>query len=139
MTARILIIDDENLFREDLAFMLQREGYDCATAEDAERGLERLNEFKPDIVLSDIVMPGKSGIELLSDIAREQPNCAVIIMTAFGTLETAIDAFRKGAVDYVLKPVVPGDLLRKIARTLEHKRLLGNVSFLRRQLADTLG
>lgn len=139
MNARILIIDDENLFREDVAFMLQKEGYECATAEDAERGLEQLIEFRPDVVLSDIVMPGKSGIELLSDISREQPDCVVIMMTAFGTLETAIDAFRKGAVDYVLKPIVPEDLLRKIARTLEHKRLLSDVSLLRRQLGDTLG
>jgi DNA-binding NtrC family response regulator len=136
MNARVLIIDDENLFREDLAFMLKREGYDCATAPDAERGLELIAEFRPDVVLSDIVMPGKSGIELLSDISRDHTDCSVIIMTAFGTLETAIDAFRKGAVDYILKPVVPEDLLLKVARTLEHKRLVGEITLLRRQLED---
>ncbi len=136
MNIKILIIDDEDLFREDLALLLKRKGFTCQTAPSAEIGLETIAEFLPDIVLSDIVMPGKSGIELLSDIHLIHPECAVIIMTAFGTMDTAIDAFRKGAVDYLLKPPAMDDLLSKIQRIMQHKKLLEEIKYLRREVAE---
>ncbi len=136
MKIKILIIDDEDLFREDLALLLKRKGFACRTASSAESGLEAVGEFLPDVVLSDIVMPGKSGIELLSDIHLIHPECAVIIMTAFGTMDTAIDAFRKGAVDYLLKPPVMDDLLNKIKRIMQHKELLEEIKYLRREVAE---
>ncbi|MCB0261563.1 MAG: sigma-54-dependent Fis family transcriptional regulator [Calditrichaeota bacterium] len=138
MTARILIIEDEDLFREDLALLLRRKGFDCHTAATAEEGLERAGAFLPDIILSDIVMPGKSGIDILEDLRSINPGGNVIIMTAFGTLETAIEAFRKGAVDYVLKPPVIEDVLNRIQRILEHQRLLQEIKQLRRDVSEDI-
>lgn len=134
MSNKILIIDDEELFREDLSRVLMQEGYECRTAATAEKGLRQIREFLPDVVLSDIVMPGKSGIELLDDVRQIHPDVSVIIMTAFGTLDTAIEAFRKGAVDYILKPLIIEDLLNKLHRISEHKRLLQEIRYLRREL-----
>jgi len=138
MSAKILIIDDEELFREDLALVLQRKGYECQTAATAEEGLKRVAEFLPDVILSDIVMPGKSGIDILDEVRQLNPDGAVIIMTAFGTLETAIEAFRKGAIDYILKPIVIDDVLNKIQRIFDHKRLLQEIKYLRREITDDI-
>ena len=138
MTARILIIEDEDLFREDLALLLRRKGFDCHTAATAEEGLERAGAFLPDIILSDIVMPGKSGIDILEDLRSINPGGNVIIMTAFGTLETAIEAFRKGAVDYVPKAPVIEDVRNRIQRILEHQRLLQEIKQLRRDVSEDI-
>ncbi len=138
MNAKILIIDDEDLFREDLALLLSRKGYECRTAATAEEGLQRAGEFFPDVILSDIVMPGKSGIDILEELQQINPGGNIIIMTAFGTLETAIEAFRKGAVDYVLKPPVIEDVLNRIQRILEHQRLLQEIKQLRREINEDL-
>ena len=138
MTARILIIEDEDLFREDLALLLRRKGFDCHTAATAEEGLERAGAFLPDIILSDIVMPGKSGIDILEDLRSINPGGNVIIMTAFGTLETALEAFRKGAVDYVPKAPVIEDVRNRIQRILEHQRLLQEIKQLRRDVSEDI-
>ncbi|RMG67369.1 MAG: sigma-54-dependent Fis family transcriptional regulator [Calditrichaeota bacterium] len=133
-TGKILIIDDEELFREDLALLLKKRGFSCFTAPDARQGLSVLSQHAPDVVLLDIVMPGQSGIELLPEIFLRHPRCHVIVMTAFGTLETAIEAFRRGATDYIMKPIVLEDVLQKIHRILELQQLRREVEFLRRQV-----
>jgi DNA-binding NtrC family response regulator len=138
MNAKILIIDDEDLFREDLALLLSRKGFQCRTAATAEDGLAIVTEFQPNIILSDIVMPGKSGIEILEDLQRIHPSGNVIMMTAFGTLETAIEAFRKGAVDYVLKPPAMDELLNKVRRIIEHQQLLLELKQLRREVSEDI-
>ncbi|KKL61225.1 hypothetical protein LCGC14_2197420, partial [marine sediment metagenome] len=134
MAAKILIIDDENLFREDLAKLLCRRGYDCKTAVDGNMGLAVAEEFGPDVILCDIVMPGQNGIELLGEILRICPESFVIMITAYGTIDTAIEAFRKGASDYIMKPLILEDVLQKIERLIEHKCLSREIRFLRRQL-----
>jgi two-component system response regulator PilR (NtrC family) len=134
MTAKILIIDDENLFREDLAELLCRRGYDCKTAVDGKMGFEVAEEFVPDVILCDIVMPGQKGIELLSKILQICPESFVIMITAYGTIETAIEAFHKGASDYIMKPLILEDVLQKIERLLKYKRLSHEIRFLRQQL-----
>ncbi len=136
MKARVLLIDDEDLFREDLAELLRTEGYDCQTANDGEVGLRRLQEDRPDLVLSDLVMPGLGGVELVGRIAALSPDLPVILMTAHGTLETAIEAFRKGAVDYLLKPLVLQDLLNKIGRALELRNLQRELRYRRREISE---
>jgi DNA-binding NtrC family response regulator len=138
MNAKILIIDDEDLFREDLALLLSRKGFQCRTAATAEEALAIVSEFQPNIILSDIVMPGKSGIEILEDLQRIHPPGNVIMMTAFGTLETAIEAFRKGAVDYVLKPPAMDELLNKIRRIIEHQQILMELKLLRRDVSEDI-
>ena len=138
MGAKILIIDDENLFREDLAKLLCRRGYDCKTAVDGNMGLAVAEEFGPDVILCDIVMPSQNGIELLGEILRICPESFVIMITAYGTIDTAIEAFRRGASDYILKPLVLEDVLQKIERLLEHKRLNREIRFLRHQLRQEI-
>ncbi len=135
MAAKILIIDDENLFREDLAKLLARRGYKCRTAADGEQGLAAAGEFAPDVILCDIVMPGQNGIELLGEILRICPESFVIMITAYGTIDTVVKAFRKGASDYIMKPLILEDVLQKIERLMDHKRLGRELRFLRQQLA----
>ncbi|KAA3619387.1 MAG: sigma-54-dependent Fis family transcriptional regulator [Calditrichaeota bacterium] len=131
MAAKILIIDDENLFREDIATLLRQQDYECRTAETAGRGIAELKDFLPDIVLLDIMLPDQSGVDTIDKIMQNHPECAVVMMTAYGTFETAIEAFRKGAVDYILKPLVIDDLFIKLERILKHKRLLQEIKYLR--------
>lgn len=141
--SQILIIDDEDLFREDLAVMLRREGYRCHTAENAERGIKTATEIHPDIILSDIAMPDRLGTEIIGDLQAVSPMAAIIMITAFGNLESAIDAFRLGATDYLLKPLSKDELLNKISRLEEHLQLRDEVFRLRaivrdRQKSDSL-
>ena len=136
MPTKILLIDDEELFREDFALLLRNEGYECLTAPSAEKGLEIVKKEFPNIIFSDIVMPGKSGIDILEDLNRNNPDGSVIIMTSFGTLETAIKAFRFGAIDYILKPIELEEVLIKIARIIQHKELLSELKFLRKEVIE---
>ena len=138
MSVKILIIDDEELFREDLAMILREKDFDCKTAANAAEGLKLIAEFMPDIILSDIVMPDKNGVDILDDIFIIHPDTSVIMMTAFGTLETAIQAFRKGAVDYILKPFVIEDVLNKINRIWENKKLIQEIKYLRREISSDI-
>ncbi len=136
MSLDVLIVDDEALFREDLATLLESEGFSCRTAEDGERGLELAAAERPDVVLTDLVMPGIGGLEVVDRLAAASPESAVIVITAFGSLDSAVEAFRKGAVDYVVKPVVPEDLFAKIRRVGELKRLEREIRYLRRAVSE---
>lgn len=139
MNARVLVIDDEDLFREDLASLLRRRGYECETAVDGEKGLEALDEFRPEIVLCDLVMPGIGGIEVLDKIAQVSPQTPVIMITAFGSIETVVAAFQRGAADYVTKPFLVEDVLQKIERVIAYRRLSQEVKSLRREVSRTTG
>lgn len=132
MSIRVLIIDDEDLFREDFGRLLRRRGYECRVAPNAQVGLALAEEFGPDVILCDIVMPGKGGIELLDELGAHCPESFVLMITAYGSVDTAVDAFRKGASDYIMKPVLIEDVVRKIERLMERKRLAQEVKFLRR-------
>ncbi len=135
MKAKILLVDDEDIFREDLAELLRAEGLQCDTAADGEQGLRAAAADPPDVVLCDLVMPGTSGLEVVQRLAALCPETSVLVITAHGTVETAVEAFRAGAVDYLLKPVLHEDLLQKIRRCLEHRRLVRELLYLRRQVA----
>lgn len=136
MNANILIIDDEDLFREDLASLLRDEGFLCRTAANGEEGLESAREEQPDIVLCDLAMPGIDGVAVIEHLAVEYPDVPVLLMTAYGSLESAMAAFRKGAADYLLKPLQHDELLIKIQRCLERRRLIREVRFLRRKVSE---
>ncbi len=129
---RILIIDDEEVFREDLASLLEDEGYRCRTAAEGTEGLDKAADEPPDIVLCDLMMPGMSGVEITGRMAQMCPDAAILIVTAFGTMDTAVEAFRQGALDFLLKPLDPDELLRKIERCAEELRLRREVRYLRR-------
>jgi response regulator RpfG family c-di-GMP phosphodiesterase len=123
-TPRILVVDDEQVIREILADFLSMEGFWVRTAEDGSAALVELSRNQYDLVLSDLKMPVMGGLELLKAIAEHTPNVVTIIMTGFGTVETAIDAMKKGAYDYILKPFKVEEVVHTIRRGLEKQRLL---------------
>src|SRR5436309_2305403 len=100
---RILVVDDEAYVRGMLSTLLD-ERYLCETAESAEQALERLTAGDYQLVLSDIMMPGRNGLELLSEITVKKPNTAVIMISGTQSIENAIEALRRGAFDYITKP-----------------------------------
>lgn len=136
MSINVLLIDDEDLFREDLASLLRDEGFVCRTAADGEEGLRLARELPPDAVVCDLVMPGIGGVEVIDRLASLAPDTPVLLLTAHGTMETALEAFRKGAADYLLKPVDPDELIRKVERVVEHRRLEREVRYLRREVSE---
>src|SRR6476660_423102 len=102
---RILVVDDEANARTALAELLRDEGYAVETAADGFKALPKLEEFVPDVVVTDLKMPGLTGLELMAKVRERDPSCLVIVMTAFGAIETAVQAMRQGAADYLTKPV----------------------------------
>jgi response regulator RpfG family c-di-GMP phosphodiesterase len=120
---RVLIVDDEKFIRDILADFLGMEGYVVRTAEDGQAALSELNHAHYDLVISDLKMPRMGGIELLEQIGQAAPNALTVIMTGFGTVETAIDAMKRGAYDYILKPFKVEEVIHVVQRGLEKQRL----------------
>ncbi|MEM9192983.1 MAG: HD domain-containing phosphohydrolase [Myxococcota bacterium] len=120
---RILVVDDEKVIREILADFLSMEGFGVRTAEDGSAALVELSRNHYDLVLSDLKMPNMGGLELLGAISKHTPNVVTVIMTGFGTVETAIDAMKQGAYDYILKPFKVEEVVHTIRRGLEKQKL----------------
>ena len=108
--AAVLIVDDEKNIRDHLATYVASLGHTVDTAPHAAAALEKLNRGHFDIVLSDVAMPGMNGLTLLREIRRQQPDVAVVIMTAYATVPQAIEAMRAGAFEYLIKPFAPEDV-----------------------------
>src|SRR5436305_7740897 len=121
--ARVLIVDDEKFIRDILADFLGMEGYVVRTAEDGAAALTELSSSHYDMVISDLKMPRMGGIELLEAISTSAPNALTVIMTGFGTVETAIDAMKRGGYDYILKPFKVEEVIHVVQRGLEKQRL----------------
>src|SRR5580692_4954687 len=100
----ILVVDDEAEIREGLELLLDSEGYQVATAGTGDAGLARLEEQPFDLLLLDVSLPGRSGLELLPEIRRRDPNLSVVLITAYGSVDMARTAFKSGAQDYITKP-----------------------------------
>jgi response regulator RpfG family c-di-GMP phosphodiesterase len=132
---RVLIVDDEKIIRDMLADFLGMEGYVVRTAEDGASAVTELTKARFDLVLSDLKMPRMGGIELLDEIGRHAPNALTVIMTGFGTVETAIGAMKKGAYDYVLKPFKLDEVIRVVQRGLEKQRMAAENLRLREALS----
>ena len=120
---RVLVVDDEKVIREILADFLSMEGFFVRTAEDGSAALVELSRHHYDLVLSDLKMPNMGGLELLAAISKHAPNVVTVIMTGFGTVETAIDAMKRGAYDYILKPFKVEEVVHTIRRGLEKRKL----------------
>jgi response regulator RpfG family c-di-GMP phosphodiesterase len=120
---RVLIVDDEKFIRDILADFLGMEGYIVRTAEDGAAALEELHSHHYDLIISDLKMPRMGGIELLEAIGTAAPNALTVIMTGFGTVETAIDAMKRGAYDYILKPFKVEEVIRVVQRGIDKQRL----------------
>ena len=117
------VVDDEQVIREILADFLGMEGFWVRTADDGASALTELSRNHYDLVLSDLKMPNMGGLDLLAAIRKHMPNIVVIIMTGFGTVETAIDAMKRGAYDYILKPFKVEEIVHIVQRGLEKRRL----------------
>lgn len=123
-STRILVVDDEATIREILQRTLESEGYQCSTASDAAEAMTLIDDCAVDLVLSDIMMPGKSGVELLQEIKEKCPDIAVILVSAVAETQTAINAMKQGASDYVTKPFNLVEVMLSVERALEKKSLL---------------
>ncbi len=113
---RVLVVDDEQLILKIISDILTKEGYEVVVANNCEKAAEYLRTSRIDVVLSDIKMPVKSGIDLLEEIKKKDPNIPVILMTGFASLETAVEAVQNGAFDYLIKPLDYG----KLRSVIEH-------------------
>lgn len=135
----ILVVDDEKNYLLVMATLLSDEGYEVLTEENGSRALETLEKSEVDLVLTDMTMPRMDGIELLSRIKGSRPDVPVIMMTAYGTVEKAVDAMKKGAFDYITKPFQNEDLIRIIRKALEMGRLMRENRELSQALKERYG
>lgn len=118
---KILIIDDDELLREALASYLEGEGYEVDTASSVSEALASLETFEPHIALLDLLLNGDDGLDFLKVVAQERIPCDVVILTGYGSLETAVEAMRLGCRDYLLKPVDRSELLSRLEMILEER------------------
>jgi DNA-binding NtrC family response regulator len=132
--SRVLIIDDDESIRKVLGYILEDAGYVVGRAATADEGLRAVVDVRPDVVLSDIKMPGKDGIELLKEIKAFDDSIPVIILTAFGSVETAVEAMKQGAEDYLTKPISRDELTLTVGKAIKLHRLEAENEDLRRSL-----
>jgi DNA-binding NtrC family response regulator len=137
MPQRVLVVDDEQIIRESLSFILKKEGYTVDEAPNGKEALRKQQEDPYDVVVTDIEMPEMRGVELLERIRHGSPETLVVVITAFGSIETAVAALRKGAADYVLKPINFDDLLHRLKKLLEYRAVSVENSLLRQELNRT--
>ncbi|MFQ5683082.1 MAG: sigma-54-dependent transcriptional regulator [Candidatus Binatia bacterium] len=134
VTGNILVAEDQGTARESLAELLREEGYQVYEAIDGLAALRMVDEVDLDLVLTDIMMPEHDGIAVLKHVREMSPQTLVILMTAYASVETAVEAMHLGAQDYILKPLIFEDVLRRIRHLLDHKRLAWENQMLRREV-----
>jgi two-component system, NtrC family, response regulator HydG len=137
--ARVLVVDDQRNMRATTALLLRDAGYAVAEAEDGAAALQRVVAEPYDVVLTDLRMGAVDGMEVLRATVEASPTTQVIVMTAYGTIDSAVEAIRRGAYDYIAKPFKEGELLLRVAKAVEKRRLLGEVSLLRREFQARYG
>jgi DNA-binding NtrC family response regulator len=135
-SGRILVVDDEVNARTALAELLRDEGYEVEMAADAFKALGKYESFSPHVVVTDLKMPGMDGVDLVRKIRAEEDAAAVVVMTAFGAVETAVDAMRAGAADYLTKPLNFDELLVVLDKVLETEHLRRETRQLRARVRD---
>jgi DNA-binding NtrC family response regulator len=136
MSARVLIVDDEKDILKALEFLLRAEGYSVSKAQSGEEALDLFKKEGFDVVLTDLKMPGMDGLALLDEIKKASPDAPVVFMTAYGTVESAVEAMKKGAADYIVKPFINEDIRMTLRRLLEQERLKAENIALRRELSQ---
>ena len=137
--ARILVVDDEESILYTFDSFLSDEGHEVVAARDYEEALRRIADADPDVVFSDIILGGKTGIDILRAVKERGLTSPVVMMTGYPILDTATEAVRLGAFDYVTKPVVQGVLLRIANLALQHKRVLDEREWYRSHLEAIFG
>ena len=137
--ARILIVDDDDSLRRVMQLQLEEAGYDVITASSAREAMPLVDEQTPALVITDLKMPEVSGMEVLKRVRSEHPETTVVMITAFGTVQTAVEAMKSGAYDYITKPIDYEELVLTVNRALEHQRLVDEVRILRSALDEKYG
>jgi PAS domain S-box-containing protein len=137
---QILVIDDEQIMRDGCSRILSKDGWAVITAENGKQGLEaiRADPEKIDLILLDLMMPGMSGMEVLDQVRNIDPSLLVIVITGYATVESAVEAMKKGAYDFIPKPFTPDQLRIVVRRALERKSLQKEAEFLRRERERSL-
>lgn len=137
MEIKILIADDEKGIRDSLQMILNEEGYQTTVVSNGLEAIEEIKNNEYQLVISDIKMPELDGIALLEKTSKISPETYFIVMTAYASVETAISALRNGAYDYLLKPIEFDDIINKIKRLLDYKKLVDENKFLRQKISTT--
>ncbi len=132
-SARILVVDDEPLIRETLAEYLTQEGFQVTACAEGEEAVERAGRQPFDVALCDMQLPGMDGIEVLDQLLKVNPQTFVLLITAYATVENAVEAFQRGAHDYLMKPILLDEVLNKIRHLLAYRDLFLENQWLRRQ------
>ncbi len=131
---KILVVDDEESMCDFLSIMLKKQGYQITTALSAKEGLKKLAKEAYEVVISDLKMKEMNGLELIDEINKKETVPTVIIMTAFATIESAIEALKKGAFDYIIKPFKVDEIKLAVARALEQRKIRTEKVYLKKQL-----
>lgn len=137
MAQKILVVDDEEIIRESLSFVLKKEGYIVEEAENGNAAYDKIVADSFDVVITDLEMPGMKGIQLVEEIQKLNIHTSVIIITAYGSLDTAISALRNGASDYILKPIEFDEILIKIKKLFDIKDILLENRILKKEIQRT--
>lgn len=137
MPAKILVIDDEESMRNFMEIMLLKEGYLVETASSGKSGISRIKDENYDLVITDLNMPEMSGIEVLKEIKSFKEDLDLIVVTAFASVDSAIEAMKQGAVDYITKPFKVDEIKLVIDKSIQRKRLLDENSYLKKQLRSS--
>jgi len=136
---RVLIVDDEAVIRDGLKRILSTERFMVETCASGFRAIELLNEQEFDLIITDLKMPGMNGIEVLKAVATLQPGVPVIMITGYATVETAVEAMKNGAVDYITKPFAPAQFLEKVEHALEQRIVPMDEVYLKKEIASHHG
>jgi two-component system response regulator PilR (NtrC family) len=131
---RILVVDDEESIREFLDIMLRKEGYEVTCVEDGQKAIDTLKKKSFDLLISDLQMPNVTGIELLKHCRETYPDLLFMMITAFGTAESAVEAMKMGAYDYITKPFKIDEVRINIANALRSRNLEVENRVLRKEL-----
>ncbi|HEV8242472.1 MAG TPA: sigma-54 dependent transcriptional regulator, partial [Nitrospirales bacterium] len=134
--ATILLIEDNEQMAQVLARHMELEGHTVILVSDGEKGIEEFHRHKVDLVLTDLKLPAKSGLEVLHEVKDENPLVPVVVMTAYGTIENAVKAVKEGAFDFLQKPVDPDHLLLTIGKALEARQLVTENLILKEELSQ---
>jgi len=134
MANNIIIVEDEETLRGSLTRVLQREGYSVDGVSSAEAAMQSLAENVYDLMITDIILPGMSGMELLGKVKEFAPDLTTIVMTAYASTETAVEALRSGAYDYIMKPIIHEEIKKLVSNALTQKALAAENAVLKRQI-----
>jgi DNA-binding NtrC family response regulator len=133
MSKSILIVEDEETLRESIKRIFTKEGFTVDAAESAEQGLSLLETNAYDLIISDIILPGMDGIEMLTRVREQIPDQLFIVVTAYASLDTSVKALRAGAYDYIMKPIIHEEIKQIVRNALKQKMLLAENVLLKRK------